>query len=722
MRKFALLAALVIAAGCIPLAGNAGLWSGLPAAAERSLDAHSARFVADVIALRARLALAPHEALLDRSLDIELPMPDGSLQRFSIVDSPIMPSSYAAWYANMKTFKLRGIDDPAVTGRADMTSKGFRAMLSTRDGLVFIDPEPLSGDVYRSALRQPAPGQAFSCGVHGNQQSPVAHVGRTSRPANRLAMNYQTYRIAVSATYEYVTAVGGSSAAARAEILTAINRVNEIYERDLGIRLLLVANDGGLLEDESDRCFTNDDQVAMLKENQIWTDYRIGSAAYDIGHVFGTGDGGIAFLGSACQDAIKAGGVTGQPNPSGDPFYIDYVAHEIGHQLNAEHSFNATSFVCGDQRNAATAFEPGSGSTIMGYAGICGAENLQTNSDATFHASSIAQIDTFTAGGGSCFATLANGNSDPVLAPLADYTIPARTPFRLAAFASDPDTDPLTYQWDQMDSGDATSSATFGLDLGNNPLFRTYLPQTDEFRDFPALGTQVERKTDKAEALPTRSRTLDFRVTVRDGNSGQASDDFRLTVVETSPFRVVFPDSGTLDTTAPSYTILWDTVNTENPPISCANVDIDLLTFSLNHEKYSIHPIAAGVANDGSETFTTPLANSHPRARVRVMCSDNVFYDISNFDVNVTGSSATLFDDMNSTTFFNSNGITVARQANSSSGLVDPFAGGRQATASRIENCPLRTGGDASALEPLWLISLAGLVALVRIGRRYGLQ
>ena len=721
MRKLCLLAMLTIGFGSPPPAVYASLWSSVPAA-ERALTAPAARFAADDAALRERLALAPHEVLLDRSHTLELPMPDGSLQRFSVVESPIMPAATAERFPEMKTFRLRGIDDPAVSGRADITTRGFRAMLSTPAGVVFIDPESPAGNLYRAYLREPTAERGFSCGVHAMQQSPLAHVPRSAASTNRVAGNLQTYRIAVSATQEYVLAIGGSSAA-RAEILTAINRVNQFYERDLGIRLLLVANDGGLLEGESDSCFSNDDETAMVLENQAWIDDRIGSSAYDIGHVFGTGAGSVARLGSACQAGAKAGGVSRLPNPRGDPFYIDYVAHEIGHQLNADHSFNGTTGSCETNRNAATAVEPGSGSTIMGYAGLCGLENLQFDSDTTFHATSISQIDAFTASGGSCYGTVFNGNRDPAVAPLVDRTIPAQTPFRLAAAASDPDSDTLSYQWDQMDTGDATNGTTFGSDLGNNPLFRSYAPRTESFRDFPALGTQLRGLIDRAEVLPDAARTLDFRVTVRDGNSGQAHDDLRLTVVGGTGFRIIAPNGGQLDTTA-GYTVTWNTADTEIAPVNCASVDIDLLTFNnAAYTRYSVHSIAAGVDNDGSAVIPNPLDRSHPRARLRVMCSDNLFYDISDSDLQVIGTSTTLLDDEDFATFFNTSVITASREPASRGGLVDPFAAARGQTAARVEDCRSASiNGDASALEPLWLLTLAGLAALARLRRRYGLQ
>lgn len=691
-------------------------------------EPNSRLYRADEAALRGRLALAPHEALLDDSLVVELPMPDGELQSFVVVESPIMVPELAARLPQVKTFKLTGIDDPGASGRADLTAKGFRAMLHTSQGVVLIDPAKLPGQagIYRSLNRRDQPTQDFACGVHQFETGLLGGATFPSKPVNRQSMNYQTYRIAVSATSEYVTAVGNATA----EITTAINRVNQIYERDLGIRLLLVANDGTLIEADSENCFSNGNPFAMLDENQVWIDERIGDAAYDIGHVFGVGPGGVAGLGSTCQTGAKARGVTTLSNPTGDPFYIDFVAHEIGHQMNANHSFNGTTGACAGNRFGATAFEPGSGSTIMSYSGICGAENLQTNSDATFHAGSISEINLFTTGGGSCNTLLFNGNTDPSVTPIADRTIPANTPFRLAASASDINGDTLTYQWDQLDSGDSTTAGTFGTDLANNPLFRTYEPQLDSWRDFPALGTQVLGQTDLAEVLPTTARTLDFRVTVRDGASGQTTDDVRLTVVTGTGFRVTSQSTaGPLNTTLP-YNITWNRANTHLAPVNCALVDIDLLTFDdASYTNYGIHSIAAGVPNN--ESFTgIPLSMSHPRARIRVKCSNNVFYDISNADLNVTGTNATLYADNTFSTFFNSGGLTVSKPgpasmpsavASAGSELIDVFAGLPMA-AAQIDECtfdPTSNEKDATALDPR-LAGLLLLLAAIRLARRYG--
>ena len=568
---------------------------------------------------------------------ISLPMPDGSLADFEIYESPIMSDELARRYPEIKTYKVYGIDDPIASGRLDITAQGFHAMLHTSQGRLFIDPQANTqqSDRYQARTQNAASATSYSCGVDDYAMPAAASNQSMLRPAAaRIAGSFLNYRLAVSATEEYVTAVaGGSVAGAQAAIVTAINRVNEIYQRDLGIQLTLVRGNQQLIEDNGNVTFSNGDAFAMFGQNQAWIDSTIGSSKYDIGHVFGTGSGGLASLGSACDQDDKAKGVSGIQDPRGDPFWIDFVSHEIGHQLNADHSFNGSSVSCSSGRNQATAFEPGSGSTIMAYAGICGVEDLQRNSDATFHAGSIAQIDSFTKGEGSCHSRIpaspANPN-DPLVGAIASRTIPADTAFVLAGLASDADGDPLSYQWDQLDAGCPTDAKSYGTDTGFNGIFRSYLPRDSAVRHFPAMGTQLNGQYDDAEVLPCNNRDINFRFTARDGRSGQGTADMRVTVQDTgAAFEITNLADGATITNPDSFDVEWRVAGTTEAPISCDSVDIDLLSFDASFSKYSVLLLKTTFNNGNAAVTVVPNADTHERVRIRVSCSNNVFYDIS---------------------------------------------------------------------------------------------
>ena len=699
--------------------------------ARQSVDRTARRYRVNDSALRASLQRVS-EVVGPGSLKvIRLPMPDGSLAEFEIHESPIMEDELAQKYPGIRTFQLYGIDDPLASGRADITPAGFHAMLHTSQGRLFIDPDRTlwESDRYlaRSGNSSASPG--YTCGVDeldvsAHTQAPVA-----SRLEARSTKKLLSYKLAVAATDNYVNAIFNPAdirsrkEQAQAEIVTAINRVNQIYQRDFGIVFKLPGRNDELIELAGEAGFSNDNAPALINQNQVWIDTVLGSSNYDVGHVFSTGFGGLASLGSVCKASSKARGVSGIGNPVGDPFYIDFVAHELGHQFNAKHSFNGSTQSCASGRTANSAYEPGSGSTIMAYAGLCGLENLQGNSDATFHSGSISQINRFISRGGSCFKVIdtrpANPNP-PVVNALTNRTIPTLTAFVLDAKAKDKDPgSTLSYQWDQMDTGCSTNAASYGSDNGSNALFRSYLPQVESERHFPALGTQLKGLYDDAEVLPCQDREMNFRVTVRDGLSGLDTADIKLSAKNSAGrFRITNLATPGVTITNPNPVVVeWDVAGTDQPPINCPNVDIELMTFSnRNYKKYSIHPLSMMTANDGSETFPImPDTKSHPRARIRVKCSNNVFYDISDVDFAITGIGAGGgdFDDDDNLTFFNNNGTTgvsvPACRINVSCKSVKPP---RSSSGSGSSS---RGGG---VLDYRGLLMLSGLLVLGYLRRR----
>ena len=709
IRHLVLLLPLAILCG-LPLSASAqAVWNRVDAA--RGLDGHQHLYQLDEFTLRERLLLVPHESNGERGSEIELPMPDGSLARFRVVESPILQDQLAAAFPEFRSYRVFGIDDPFASGRFSLSPRGFHGLILTSKGRLFIDPADAAGDGRYLARSGGMPGNMRStCAVHAIDQSNRPQTrSRVDPLAARDPGKLLEYVVAVSATAEYVTFHEAGVAGAQLEINAAINRVNVIYERDLGIRLILVAGNQNLIEDGGNVSFSNNNAFALHGENQEWIDSQIGSANYDLGHVFSTGAGGLATLGSVCNASTKAEGVSGLSNPDGDPFYIDFVAHEMGHQFNADHSFNGTSFSCQDNRNASTAWEPGSGSTIMSYAGICSSENLQSLSDTTFHAGSIAQIDAFTAGAGAACASeisVSPSNTDPVITSIPNYTIPASTPFRLVATATDAEqVSALLYQWDQMDAGTATTEDSFGTDLGDNALFRSYEPSLEAAqRDFPALGTQVRGLYDPAETLPCQARDVNLRLTVRDNFGGQASEDVRLTVTRNAgPFEVTSHSSTTTETS--DFAVTWNVADTSLAPVNCPNVGIDLIAFDdFLYSNHTIHPLIPSTPNNGSALVAWPADSLLPpaRGRIRVRCLNNVFYAISQGDVYISGSNSpqTFFDSDNNATFAPSGTRTSTAPACPALSSGDFFGGGR--------------GGGSGSLDPWWLMLFATLALALR--------
>jgi len=656
MRKVSAIgfkAALLLVLGLSIGQGWAGIWQARELSAKGVETDFPARlFAADRAALKQALADAPLEETTSQGAELELPLPDGSLQRFAVENSPVMAPELAERYPRIQTYRVKGIDDPAITGRLDMSPGGFHAMLTTPQGVVLIDPEGSEGylsyfarDYRLAAKRLPGEASPSTCLVGDDQQVAYRSIDEY---ALRTSGSRRIYRLAVAATAEYTAFHGGTVPSALAAIVTAINRVNEIYGRDLNIGFELVANNDAIIyTDASTDPYTNDDGVAMLTENQTNLDDVIGSANYDVGHVFSTGGGGIAVVGCGCQAGVKAKGVTGRPDPVDDIFYIDLVAHELGHQLDAVHSFNGTTDNCvPPNRIAESAVEPGSGSTIMAYAGLCGAENLQTTSDATFHGKSIREILTYTTSpnaGATCGTLETIANTAPTVSAGSDYTIPFCTPFSLRpGYVTDSEGDPLSFQWDEMDAGEATDATTFGTDLGTNALFRSYLPKPVSERVLPRVSALVNGTDYKGEALPAAGRTLNFRLTVRDGKGGVNEDDVQILVDGSQgPFRIT---GGTMNsvgrfTPGQRQSIEWLTADT---PATCPVVNVSLLAFDSTHQNYcdSSTDSRLNLGNFDNTGFASVLIPDLDitKARVKVACASNIYLSLSAADIQLLGS------------------------------------------------------------------------------------
>lgn len=581
---------------------------------------------------------------------IDLPAPDGSFKKYKIWEQSNMDPVLAAKFPEIKSFTGYDINNKGSIAVLDFSPRGFDAMILNGDETYLIDPYSNVNDgyylcYYKSDYKRPA-GKELQCGVQDDVEDELnkgrLYLTKSGLPDIQKITGgtiMHSYRLALACTGEYAKAVGGASptkATVLAAMNTSINRINAVYRSEAGIEMILIANNEDLIFlDGSTDPFTTKNPDTMMTENQAYTNTNIGAANYDMGHVFDAGSGnGKADLGVICKNADKARGVSGQVTPVGDVFDIDFVAHEMGHQFNAKHTFNASSSQCGNNNGAFnSAYEPGSGSTIMAYAGICTINDLQQHSDDYFHAHSLDQIAGYVAGV-TCGTTNPSTNTPASVGSFNNtFFIPYQTPFELTApTATDADHDALTYCWEEMDLGD------FGADFihtVDGPIFRSFKATASETRVFPQLDMIRNNITFYlGEKLPASQRVMKFKLTVRDilngwGIFNTPSDEITLQVVNTgTPFSVSAPN------TASDYwqvnstvDVKWDVANTNAAPINTTGVDIYL---SLDDGQTYPIILAQNVPNTGTASVTVPADAFTASARVKVKGASNVFFDISN--------------------------------------------------------------------------------------------
>ncbi|HLP57108.1 MAG TPA: zinc-dependent metalloprotease family protein [Fluviicola sp.] len=594
-------------------------------------------FKLDVEGIRAKLNLA--RRIDDPSylpVFIELPKADGTFGYYQVHENTTMHPDLAAAFPEIRAFDGVPTDGSGEIVKLDLTPQGFHAMiLYPNKPTTFIDPYSFGGgDIEHYIIYSKADfvsAKTFQCHVDA---PPTETIFEHGNPVLKSFGSCQkrTYRLALAATAEYTTFQGGTVALAQAAQVTTMNRVNGVYMRDMAITMTIIANNNLLIyTNAGSDPYTNGNPGSMITQNQTNVTNVIGSANYDIGHVFGTNSGGLAGLGVVCSSSQKARGVTGSGAPVGDPFDIDYVAHEMGHEFDGNHTFRGNAGSCSGNANGATAMEPGSGSTIMAYAGICSPMDVQSNSDDHFHGISLEEIGGFiTSAGHTCpvVTTIPSQTAPTISGTVGNVTIPANTPFALTATATDPDGDVLTYCWEQMDNQNSTqppvSTST------NGPNFRSYSPTTNPTRYFPSIPSILAGGPFTWEVIPTVNRTMNFRVVVRDNEAnGGCNDHDDITITTTTsagPFVVNYPSAAGITWPGNStQTVTWSVANTTASPVSCANVDI---LISLDGGA-TFTNIANNVPNDGSQSVTVPNTST-ANAIIMVICENGTFFDISN--------------------------------------------------------------------------------------------
>jgi len=629
-------------------------------------------FEVNLANLTTKLTEAPTDISgLNSSVFVEFPDSNGQPSLFEIYNSPMMEPELAAQNPNIHNFTGINKKDPSnvikisITPAFGMHIMGFDGKGTT----YYIDTYTTDFTSYIFYKREDIENSNsnFKCLVENND-SHEHEGGITTFDNQTLSIDgkFRTYRFAMACTVEYAqfhlstapSNIPQFTIEQKKDIVLAamnvtVNRLNAVYERDLSVRLVLVANNKNIIFITSDN-FNNENSFILINQGQSVITSIIGNSNYDIGHTVSTGAGGLASP-APCDSSSKAQGVTGSSSPIGDPFDIDYVSHEVGHQFGANHTFNGTTGNCGQgNRYLPAAAEPGSGTTIMGYAGICLSDNVQLHSDPYFHAISIKEITNFLSSmDNNCPTVINSNNARPTITTYGNKTIPHSTPFILSAKGTDANNpNSLTYSWEQSNVSQSSTQPPLGTST-TGPNFRSFNPTTSNSRSFPSTNVVLAGTinpngivTATWERIPTVARSMKFTATIRDNNAingGQTnSADVTITFANAGPFVITYPNNITT-TTEPNWTagdqktITWNVAGTTGNGINTTLVNI--LMSEDNGLTYP-YTLAQNVPNNGSYPIIVPVTTDTTLpARIKIEAVGNIFYTVSKpFGINVTAS------------------------------------------------------------------------------------
>jgi len=613
----------------------------------------------DIQALQIAASDAPMEfttAAKTSSTVVNLPLPNGSNQFFQLVESPVMHPNLAAKFPELKSYRGFGINGKKGLLYLSVTPFGVVASINNEDGLSIIDlPEDGSG-IHQTYYFNQMDHQAYSqlsppmaCGFDPSSIEediqPDFSNSSTMAPQADVA-ELRIYELALACTGEYGTAKGGTEAAVMASFVQALTLLNGVLQPEQSMKFEMIESNDLLINLDPNTDFFQNSNVGgqLLQQNQNYLNQVIGNNNFDIGHVFTmacTDVGGVV-SGTACNAPNKGRGVTCHYANMTNIVY-NVMAHEIDHQFSAGHTWGNCPGIEG-QLASGSAYEPGSGSTIMSYLGSCGAENISLGfgqNNTYYHVKSLEQVRQYSeqSTGNTCPDVIQVDNKRPEVTHNhgEGFFIPKSTAFELEAFGTDEDGDDLTYCWEQYDLGPVVSiNAPQNPDV-TIPLFMSRTPTTDNLRSFPSLNTILQNQSNNGERLPTVGREMNFKCTVRDNNLESGGWNAALVTFDVAsnagPFSVTFPSaSGDVIEGGNQVNIKWDPANSFNAPVNCNSVDIYLSTNS--GFDFDIL-LAADVPNDGEHTLFMPDISTFA-GRIKIKASDNIFFDISNSNITVT--------------------------------------------------------------------------------------
>ena len=632
-----------------------------------------------------------------------LPNENGIEEEFVLLNSPVLSPKLQSKHLNIKTFVGSSKSRPNVKARVSYSALGLNAWIMLPDGKHhFIQPLRKTENTYFSYPRSKRNSVSFSCKTSSEIQNTASEVKtvNTMGERSKIASDLKTFRIAISGSGGYTKIWGDDDPEngtneedAFAAVISTIHRVNEVFENDFGIHLELVSDLSLIYPDSDTDPYTSN----ISNQLQSTLDEVLGSENYDLGHLFafsGSGNGDAGSVGNVCQEGKKGSAFSSHPfqGSNSEPFMndyfdIDFVAHEIGHQFGAFHTYSYA------YENGSNSAEPGSGTTIMGYAGITGPDDVVRHSDPYFHYYSIQDVLSYVESN-TCFTSSMNENQAPVIEAGPNLTIPSGTAYELIAIAEDPEGAPIHYCWEQLDKGQV-SHDNFGPNRPIGPQARSLPPSLSPIRTIPRMEsvltgnlTQTNPRVNQAwETVSNVERRLSWGLSVRDsyrqifGQQGQVSFDTRVLTVNAAagPFVINSQNENRVIWEAGAREqIAWEVANTDIAPINTQTVNILL---STDGGQTFPTALASGTLNDGIAHIIVPDTVTTNQARIKIIPNNSIYFTVNTQDIEIKEMPFVISLDTYSHEVCNQDNVTYNYEYRT-------FSGFNEAVSLSIENLP----------------------------------